>query len=392
MKLTRTLLLAPVLLGSLAGTASAQTSISVGVQINSSGRASVDRGYFYDDLAQYGNWVERPSYGWVWRPRVERSSWRPYEDGRWAWTDEGWTWISEEPYGWATYHYGRWYDDPDYGWEWIPGDEYAPAWVSWQESDDYIGWAPLPPSVSFRPGVNLSVQLAPEAYVFVQARQFLAPRISDYVVPQTRYRDFYSRTRNVTRYNRVNNRIYNQGVSVERIQRVVGRQVTRYQVGDIGADQRHRGARIERNQVTIFRPEVRNVRVTPPSQRQAARRSVVVSRGADVRVRDNRDNRVPSGQMKQQDRAQQSRQRAEVQQQRAQDQRQKAQAHQQQAQNQRQQAQAHQQRGQNQQQQAQAHRQRAQGNQQKAKAERQKARQQSRQQGRDNGRQKPPKQ
>jgi hypothetical protein len=28
--------------------------------------------------------------------------------GMWAYTDAGWTWVSEEPYAWAVYHYGRW--------------------------------------------------------------------------------------------------------------------------------------------------------------------------------------------------------------------------------------------------------------------------------------------
>src|SRR2546423_9736807 len=27
----------------------------------------------------------------------------------------------------------------------VPGDEWAPAWVSWRSSKDYVGWAPLPP-------------------------------------------------------------------------------------------------------------------------------------------------------------------------------------------------------------------------------------------------------
>jgi hypothetical protein len=107
--------------------------------------ASVDLGFFYDSLAPYGNWIERPSYGWVWTPREVSSSWRPYQAGHWVWSDEGWTWLSDEPYGWATYHYGRWYQDPEIGWAWVPGNDWAPAWVSWQEGNDYVGWAPLPP-------------------------------------------------------------------------------------------------------------------------------------------------------------------------------------------------------------------------------------------------------
>jgi hypothetical protein len=67
-------------------------------------------------------------------------SWRPYTNGRWVYTDAGWTWISEEPFGWATYHYGRWARLRNIGWIWVSGDEWAPAWVSWRKSNDYVGW------------------------------------------------------------------------------------------------------------------------------------------------------------------------------------------------------------------------------------------------------------
>jgi len=33
---------------------------------------------------------------------------RRYSNGRWQRTDAGWYWSSEEPWAWATYHYGRW--------------------------------------------------------------------------------------------------------------------------------------------------------------------------------------------------------------------------------------------------------------------------------------------
>jgi hypothetical protein len=274
MKALRIAFLTLILAGALAGAGHAATSVAV--QVSSSGRATVDVGFFYDDLASYGSWVERPQYGWVWRPRAVASTWRPYQQGHWAWTDYGWTWISEEPYGWATYHYGRWYDDPDYGWEWVPGDEWAPAWVSWQEGDEYIGWAPLPPSYTFRPG-RYAASLAPEAYVFVPERRFLAPRIVDYAVPRTRVVTVFRQTRNITDYRVVDRRIVNQGVSVERIQRVLGRAVPRYQVSELSAGERHRGARFAKNRVEVFRPQIRKVKVAPPSARPGSRRAVVVN-------------------------------------------------------------------------------------------------------------------
>ena len=111
--------------------------------------AYIDVGTFYDDLEPYGDWVEMPDYGWGFAPRVDRD-WRPYTRGQWIWTDYGWYWDSDEDFGWAAYHYGRWVNDRYYGWIWIPGTEWAPAWVSWRHGNGYSGWAPLPPRAIWR--------------------------------------------------------------------------------------------------------------------------------------------------------------------------------------------------------------------------------------------------
>jgi hypothetical protein len=55
-------------------------------------------------------------------------------------------WVSDEPWGWATYHYGRWANVDGTGWVWVPGYQWAPAWVSWRYGGGYAGWAPLPPA------------------------------------------------------------------------------------------------------------------------------------------------------------------------------------------------------------------------------------------------------
>ncbi len=100
---------------------------------------------FYDELSPYGQWVEDPEYGNVWIPN-EDENFRPYAtNGYWAMTDYGNMWVSDAPYGWACYHYGRWTFNPYYGWVWIPGYEWAPAWVSWRSGGGYYGWAPMPP-------------------------------------------------------------------------------------------------------------------------------------------------------------------------------------------------------------------------------------------------------
>jgi len=63
---------------------------------------------FDQPLSPYGHWVEVADYGRCWVPNGVDRDWRPYSDGRWVFTDAGWTWDSDEPYSWAVYHYGRW--------------------------------------------------------------------------------------------------------------------------------------------------------------------------------------------------------------------------------------------------------------------------------------------
>jgi hypothetical protein len=313
------MLLAAVLLGALPVTGSAATSISAGLHLGSSGHARVDVGFFYDDLASYGNWIQRPRYGWVWTPRVASRSWRPYENGHWVWTDLGWTWVSTEAFGWATYHYGRWYDDPDYGWGWVPGDQWAPAWVDWHAGNDYVGWAPLPPSVGYSPGVTLNVDLAPEDFVFVPERNFLDVRVARFAVPSWQCGQIYRGTRNFTRYNRFNNQVFNAGLPIDQIQRVTGRRVQRYQVADLGWNQRHQGGRFGQNRVAFFRPQVENARVAAPSARPIARRAVLAGAAATAAItahhafRAAQANHQPQGLLRQQNRAQQRQ--AQVQQQ-----------------------------------------------------------------------------
>ena len=101
--------------------------------------------YNIDELNSYGEWAHIDPYGEAWEPYVV-DGWMPFDNGHWAFADGSWTWISYEPFGWIVYHYGYWYDDPFYGWVWVPGDGvWSPANVMWINYGDYIGWAPLPP-------------------------------------------------------------------------------------------------------------------------------------------------------------------------------------------------------------------------------------------------------
>jgi hypothetical protein len=157
----------------------ARTGVDVNVDM-ATPDATVTFDTFRDRLSPYGEWVNVPNYGNVWRPAHVAADWRPYYNGRWEWTDEGWLWVSDEPWGWAAYHYGRWAYDPYYSWVWVPGYQWAPAWVTWRYSPDYIGWAPL------APGFSVFVSSYPVAFTwwtFVPCNNFVAVPVSRVAVP-----------------------------------------------------------------------------------------------------------------------------------------------------------------------------------------------------------------
>ncbi|MFN7958395.1 MAG: DUF6600 domain-containing protein [Holophagaceae bacterium] len=99
--------------------------------------------YYADELDGKGRWVHSDEFGWVWQPNGVAEDWRPYYQGRWAPYAGGMTWVSDEPWAYVAYHHGRWHWSLGVGWFWIPGVYYSPAWVAWNHTPGYYGWAPL---------------------------------------------------------------------------------------------------------------------------------------------------------------------------------------------------------------------------------------------------------
>lgn len=175
--------------------------------------------YFYDSLLPYGEWSEVDGYGYVWHPTGVDEGWAPYTDGYWAYTDAGWTWVSYEDWGAITYHYGRWTEIDDYGWCWVPGYEWGPAWVAWRKSEDYVGWAPLPPEATWERDtgistwVDVSYDIGPTYYNFCRWNDFGAPVIRSVILPRWNSITIIESTTNITNitYNTDYGCVYNGG-------------------------------------------------------------------------------------------------------------------------------------------------------------------------------------
>lgn len=196
-----------------------RTSMAQRMRDDSGNVATATYSTFYTRLEPQGEWRETSNYGYVWQPRVawESRDWRPYTNGRWVYTDAGWTWISDEPFGWATYHYGRWTRLQGIGWVWVPGNEWAPAWVSWRTGGDYVGWAPLPPEARFERGAGIHnwadnyYEIGPDQYVFCAIQQLGDERMERAIVPIERNVIIINQTTNVTNITYKNTTIVNQG-------------------------------------------------------------------------------------------------------------------------------------------------------------------------------------
>ena len=242
-----------------------------------------DYSYFYDQLSPHGSWVQMDRHGYVWIPHVDRYAWRPYSNGRWAWTDNGWLWVSRYRWGWIPFHYGRWGWDSYMGWYWVPGRTWAPAWVAWRTSNLYIGWAPLPPDVMWMPqrGLRSLPYALPHSYwVFVSSPYFYESGLNRYVLPMERSRTIISYTSLHTNIYSQNNRMYNRGLDYEEAQRITKRRISRYELQNAGQPGE---TRIVSNRVSVYRPEFKENDNARP--RQVVTREEALDRVESSRIK-----------------------------------------------------------------------------------------------------------
>lgn len=245
--------------------------------------------FFYDALGPDGDWIYVQNYGYVWQPLVAQDpNWAPYSDGYWAFTDAGWTWISNEDFGWITYHYGRWIRMQQ-NWMWVPGYEWAPAWVSWRQTQGQIGWAPLPPEAAWVSNIGFGAwtdsyyDVGPAYYNFVPMTAFASSSsLRPFIIDRSRNYTFYDQSVNITHINyrqNVTNHIFVGGPDPERIDRLGSNHVRRLTLrhdddgfrrewidrdrdrdrGRDGDGPRGRGgfSRVEKDQFVIAAPSIR---------------------------------------------------------------------------------------------------------------------------------------
>ena len=123
------------------------------------------------ELARHGAWSTGPGSARMWTPAKLPAGWQPYQQGAWSWKlPWGWTWVDDQPWGFAPFHYGRWLQVKG-RWAWTPGQwgaarpVFAPALVGWiggpalgVDGGPAIGWVPLAPDEPVFPGYAVSAR------------------------------------------------------------------------------------------------------------------------------------------------------------------------------------------------------------------------------------------
>ena len=302
-------------------------TILVGVVIEHRAQAqsAVSIDLFYQKLSPYGEWSPHPEFGYIWQPYDVGPEWKPYADGRWEWSDQGWIWISYEPWGWATYHYGRWVYDDYTGWVWIPGTTWAPAWVSWHESPEYIGWSPLPPDRGFFIEIG---------FVFNSYKSYYKPyRHKHHYKKHRYYHDYYHNphhyrppakhcvylpyekfghhkhagkasvpdeyaitlrnTKNITNIRHVNNKVINYGPSKYVVEKRSNRKLVSHKIVDKHATQlkgRKNINHIKDKSYNVYRPKIDRVSKDP----YTTNRSSNIKNGSKYNGPNNHSPNVPN--------------------------------------------------------------------------------------------------
>jgi hypothetical protein len=128
---------------------------------------------FKSILQNFGSFVAHQRYGEVWVPssNVVPHGWKPYPACNWVYDRTyGWFYDDRTEWGRIVHHYGRWGFDEQMGWVWVPGRQFSPAHVAWRVSDQWVGWAPLPPDQDAQTAQAASFN-NDRFWTFVQANQ-----------------------------------------------------------------------------------------------------------------------------------------------------------------------------------------------------------------------------
>lgn len=174
---------------------------------------------------------------------------RPYTNGQWIASDEGWYFKAPTPQEEIVHHYGRWAYSPTMGYVWVPGRVRSPAWVDWREDEDNIAWTPIPPDVYVVNNIVQPVPVYEDRYVVIEKRYFIEPAVTQYVYVDKIKVKKMKHLKGLYVRDRV---LYNGGPEFVEIERYSGKPVTQYKV--VTMNNNFKNTWIENNNINTFAP------------------------------------------------------------------------------------------------------------------------------------------
>jgi hypothetical protein len=284
---------------------------------------TVDYEYFYKELSPHGEWIEvsakdldininsksssgiyienqefiyavlgiKTAYAqtgeevfnlFVWRPSAELVSseiakgtmtheYTPYNNGQWLNTDDGWYFKANNPPEDLTCHYGRWAQDPNLGWVWLPGKVWSPAWVEWRENPEYVAWAPVPPGTYIENNTVNVTTLNENRFTIVEKKHFIEPSVYKYRYQYVENKNKImikemTKTDGVTIKNRT---VIDKGPDVASIEKASGKKVEKVKINKT----KNKGEEgYKEGEISVFTPdfkttkEVKKEPVTKPEK------------------------------------------------------------------------------------------------------------------------------
>lgn len=215
---------------------------------------------FYDLLFPYGEWIQvtkddieedlnegegqgrnfnsiqEEEFLFIWKPN-ENTDWKPYLNGRWIYTEQGWFWESSDKWGNYTYNYGRWWNSKKFGWVWLPGYVWAPSWVRWKISEDhkYIGWVGLTPKAKWEYIVginenNYRYKNKNNEWVFTDINNFSDEINHNATIKSNKINDILTSCKDIINVTVINDRINSLGPDVNKIESISGKKMKRKQL------------------------------------------------------------------------------------------------------------------------------------------------------------------
>ncbi len=144
---------------------------------------------------------------------------------------------------------GRWaYMNGDWGW--VPGYEWAPAWVAWSGDNDYYGWAPLAPGLS----LDVSFGSIPsDRWCFVPSRYIYSTSLRTHFIDTRRNDEIYHHVSAINNMHVSGNIRYTAGPRREDVQRITHHTI---QPRTINYSSKPGRTTVGNKGVNIYRPEM----------------------------------------------------------------------------------------------------------------------------------------